>query len=62
MLVELETRISKSNESGLVGSSFLWGWPLIKLYCGSRFRMVLDSWGIGGFGFATKNFGISLNH
>ena len=42
MLVELETRISKSNESGLVGSSFLWGWPLIKLYCGSRFRMVLD--------------------
>ena len=42
MLVELQTRISKLNESGSIGSSFLWGCPLIKLYCGSRFRMVLD--------------------
>ena len=64
MLVELEMRRSKSSGVGLglIGSGFLWGcWPQIKLCCGSGFRMVLDGWGIGGFGFAAKNFGISLN-
>ena len=63
-LVELETRRSESNESGSgsIGSGFLWGcWPRIKLYCGSGFRMVLDGWDIGGFGFVAKDFGISLN-
>ena len=68
MLVELETRRSElggagsGSGSGSIGSSFLWGcWPQIKLCCGSGFRMVLDGWGIGGFGFVAKDFGISLN-
>ena len=64
MLDELETRKSESgrSRSGSIGSSFLWGcWPQIKLCCGSGFRMVLDGWGIGGFGFVAKDFGISLN-
>nr|POF20718.1 hypothetical protein CFP56_71140 [Quercus suber] len=66
MLIELETRRSESggmgSESGLIGSGFLWGcWPQIKLCCGYGFRMVLDDWGIDGFGFVAKDFGISLN-
>ena len=68
MLLELEMRRSElgwaGSGSGLgsIGSGFLWGcWPQIKLYCGSGFRMVLVSWGIGGFGFVAKDFGISLN-
>ena len=62
MPTELGMRISESGGSSSIGSSFLWGcWPRIKLYCGSRFRMVLDDWGIGGFGFVAKDFGISLN-
>ena len=63
MLVELETRRSKSSGAGLglIGSGFLWGsWPQIKLCYGFGFRMVLVNWGIGGFGFVAKDFGISL--
>ena len=68
MLVKLETRRSELSGVGLglgsgsIGSGFLWGcWPQIKLCCGSGFRMVLVGWGIGGFGFVAKDFGISLN-
>ena len=64
MLVVLEMRRSESGGlgSGSIGSSFLWGcWPRIKLYCRSGFKMVLDGWGIGGFEFVAKDFGISLN-
>ena len=64
MLVELETRRSESggSGSGSIGSGFLWGcWPQIKLCYGFGFRMVLVNWGIGGFGFVAKDFGISLN-
>nr|POF08666.1 hypothetical protein CFP56_04786 [Quercus suber] len=62
MLVELEMRRSESSGSGSIGFGFLWGcWPRIKLCCGSGFRMELDGWGIGGFGFVVKDFGISLN-
>ena len=53
MLVELETRRSESggSGSGSIGYGFLWGcWPQIKL-----------CYGIGGFGFVAKDFGISLN-
>ena len=39
----------------------LWGLCLqIELCGGSRFRMVLDGWDCGRFGFVGKDFGISL--
>ena len=46
---------------GSIGSSFLWGlWARTKLCGGSGFRMVLVSWGCGGFRFVGDDFGISL--
>ena len=62
MLVELEMRRFESDGSGSIGSGFFWGcWPRIELCCGFGFRMVLNCWGIGRFGFVAKDFGISLN-